>query len=158
RIRLIPLMLLCMSGASLAESLPPLKVSPDLLRGARAAPVKAPAPSAAPATTENPPIAPRAPVVDRPLPAAQRAPAPEAPQAPQAPEDRQTAPVPGGTAAVSVLRSDGWRSSGLVAEGDAELQRDDTVRTADEVAYREPTDEVVAEGNVVLSRGTDTIG
>ena len=43
RIRLIPLLLLCMSGASLAESLPPLKVSPELLRGARTVPVQAPA-------------------------------------------------------------------------------------------------------------------
>ena len=157
RIRLIPLLLLCMSGASLAESLPPLKVSPDLLRGARVAPVKAPAPSAAPATAENPPIAPRAPVVDRALPAAERAPAAPATQAPQAPQAPQTAPLPVGTTAISALRIHGSRSIELVAEGDAELQRDDTVLTADKVTYREPTDEVVAEGNVVLSRGTDTI-
>ena len=157
RIRLIPLMLLCMSGASLAESLPPLKVSPDLLRGARVAPVKAPAPSAAPATAENPPIAPRAPVVDRALPAAERAPAAPATQAPQAPQATQAAPLPVGTTAISALRIHGSRSIELVAEGDAELQRDDTVLTADKVTYREPTDEVVAEGNVVLSRGTDTI-
>ncbi len=160
RIRLIPLMLLCMSGASLAESLPPLKVSPDLLRGARVAPVKAPAPSAAPATAENPPIAPRAPVVDRALPAAERAPAApatQAPQAPQAPQATQAAPLPVGTTAISALRIHGSRSIELVAEGEAELQRDDTVLTADKVTYREPTDEVVAEGNVVLSRGTDTI-
>ena len=157
RIRLIPLLLLCMSGASLAESLPPLKVSPDLLRGARVAPVKAPAPSAAPATAENPPIAPRAPVVDRALPAAERAPAAPATQAPQAPQATQAAPLPVGTTAISALRIHGSRSIELVAEGDAELQRDDTVLTADKVTYREPTDEVVAEGNVVLSRGTDTI-
>src|SRR5690606_26068317 len=160
RIRLIPLLLLCMSGASLAESLPPLKVSPDLLRGVRVAPVKAPAPSAAPATAENSPIAPRAPVVDRALPAAERAPAApatQAPQAPQAPQATQAAPLPVGTTAISALRIHGSRSIELVAEGDAELQRDDTVLTADKVTYREPTDEVVAEGNVVLSRGTDTI-
>ena len=157
RIRLIPLLLRCMSGASLAESLPPLKVSPDLLRGARVAPVKAPAPSAAPATAENPPIAPRAPVVDRALPAAERAPAAPATQAPQAPQATQAAPLPVGTTAISALRIHGSRSIELVAEGDAELQRDDTVLTADKVTYREPTDEVVAEGNVVLSRGTDTI-
>lgn len=35
RIRLIPLLLLCMSGVSLAEGLPALKVSPDLLHTSR---------------------------------------------------------------------------------------------------------------------------
>ncbi|MCK6410601.1 MAG: LPS-assembly protein LptD, partial [Thauera sp.] len=33
RIRLIPLLLLCMSGASLAETMPALQVAPELLRG-----------------------------------------------------------------------------------------------------------------------------
>ena len=69
----------------------------------------------------------------------------------------QPAPLPPGTTAISALRIHGSRSIELVAEGEAELQRDDTVLTADKVTYREPTDEVVAEGNVVLSRGTDTI-
>ena len=229
RLRLIPLLLLCMSGASLAESLPPLKVSPDLLRGARTVPVQAPAPSAAPATAENPapdarttkqdtrpaampapavdsptdqspaaetaPVAPRAPVVDRALPAADSAPAAAAAVAPASKEVERSvadaqpssspssaapvadavaepkvvsptttasqagsaAPLPVGTTAISALRIHGSRSIELVAEGEAELQRDDTVLTADKVTYREPTDEVVAEGNVVLSRGTDTI-
>jgi LPS-assembly protein len=231
RIRLIPLLLLCMSGASLAESLPPLKVAPELLRGTR--PVQAPAPSATPAPAESPPsdakstkqmsrsaatpapavdsptggespaaetapATPRAPVVERAPPAAEpmsaagpadaAAPAskeaerpaanaqpaspassPSAPTADAAAEPAvagpakpaaqaaAAAPLPLGTTAISALRIHGSRSIELVAEGEAELQRDDTVLTADKVTYREPTDEVVAEGNVVLSRGTDTI-
>ena len=229
RIRLIPLLLLCMSGASLAESLPPLKVSPELLRGARTVPVQAPAAGARPATVENPatdvttrkqaaspaplapavesptvetpaagtasaapsaPSAPSAPVVERALPAAEAPVAPAATETERAAADAQqssspssaaapaadaaakpaavapatpalhaTQPalLPPGTTAISALRIHGSRSIELVAEGEAELQRDDTVLTADKVTYREPTDEVVAEGNVVLSRGTDTI-
>ena len=229
RIRLIPLLLLCMSGASLAESLPPLKVSPELLRGALTVPVQAPAPGARPATVENPatdvtarkrvaspatlvpavesptvetpaagtasaapsaPSAPSAPVVERALPAAEAPVAPASTETERAAADAQPssspsssaastadaaakpaaaapatpalhatqpAPLPPGTTAISALRIHGSRSIELVAEGEAELQRDDTVLTADKVTYREPTDEVVAEGNVVLSRGTDTI-
>lgn len=228
RIRLIPLLLLCMSGASLAESLPPLKVAPDLLRGTGVAPVQAPAPSATPATAENPPTdaktakqpprpgatsapavdsptddspaaetapaTPRAPVVERALPAAGSTsaagaaapasketarpaanaqptssasssvpaadaaaePAVAAPAQPAA-QAAAAAPLPPGTTAITALRIHGSRGIELVAEGAAELQRDDTVLTADKVTYREPTDEAVAEGNVVLSRGTDTI-
>ena len=85
-----------------------------------------------------------------------RAAAPAAPASPAA-QATQAAPLPVGTTAISALRIHGSRSIELVAEGEAELQRDDTVLTADKVTYREPTDEVVAEGNVVLSRGTDTI-
>ncbi|HRP65954.1 MAG TPA: hypothetical protein PLF79_07760, partial [Thauera sp.] len=63
RLRLIPLMLLCMSGASLADSLPPLKVSPDLLRGRAPAPVQS-----APQAVEAAPAMPVAPVAE-PVPA-----------------------------------------------------------------------------------------
>ena len=229
RIRLIPLLLLCMSGASLAESLPPLKVAPDLLRGTGLTPVQAPAPRATPATAENPPTdakttkrpprpaetpapavdsptddspaaetapaTPRAPVVERALPAAEPTsaagaaaptsketarpaanaqPTSSAPSSwvpatdaaaepavagPAKPAAQATAaaPLPPGTTAITALRIHGSRGIELVAEGAAELQRDDTVLTADKVTYREPTDEAVAEGNVVLSRGTDTI-
>lgn len=190
RIRLIPLLLLCMSGASLAESLPPLKVAPELLRGARAVPAPAPAAGGAPADVQ--PVAkpeggksghatPEAPKVEAPKPEAPtlESPKPESPKpeaskpespveagkpprspaaaAPTAAPAAQPAPLPVGTTAISALRIHGSRSIELIAEGEAELQRDDTVLTADKVTYREPTDEVVAEGNVVLSRGSDTI-
>lgn len=218
RIRLIPLLLLCMSGASLAESLPPLKVAPDLLRGVRPAAVQAPesgvstpaaeepaageravaagealdpaaakapaAPVLPAATTPRAPIEERAVPADEPAAAAEAAtavPAPKSaadtqqreqssatPAAPasaadtpvsRAPRDAQAsaAPLPVGTTAITALRIHGSRGIELVAEGEAELQRDDTVLTADKVTYREPTDEAVAEGNVVLSRGSDTI-
>jgi LPS-assembly protein len=192
RIRLIPLLLLCMSGASFAESLPPLKVSPELLRGSRpaafkasspAAPDVAPATPAAPATPGRDAVVPQAsppeasapapaspaaasttelpaPVVERAVPAA-ATPAAVAPPVAESKPDAATAsnlaPLPLGSTAISALRIHGSRGIELVAEGEAELQRDDTVLTADKVTYREPTDEAVAEGNVVLSRGADTI-
>ncbi|WP_345794522.1 LPS-assembly protein LptD [Thauera sp. JM12B12] len=207
RIRLIPLLLLCMSGASYAQGLPALKVSPDLLRtprpsavereqagGAQTAGQGQPAPAAgarsvpsSPAVVEEralparsatapatPPAAatpatPATPAVSKPeQPAAKPEPgngerkgdaalgaSPEAAVAPAAaPAPAALAP---GMTAVSALRLSGSRGVELIAEGEAELQRDDTVLTADKVTYREPTDEALAEGNVVLSRGTDTI-
>ncbi|MFU2485839.1 LPS-assembly protein LptD [Thauera sp. WH-1] len=203
RLRLIPLMLLCMSGVSLADSLPPLKVSPDLLRGrapapvppvpqaVEAAPVAEPVPSPAPAAPVTPatiPAAPAtptaagaAPVEERrlPAPAAPETAAPETatpetatpetatPEVPPPATSESPAPTSGatasapalplGTTAVSALRIQGARGIELVAEGEAELQRDDLVLTADRVTYREPTDEVVAEGNVVLRQGGDRI-
>ena len=201
RIRLIPLLLLCMSGASYAQGLPALKVSPDLLRtprpsavereqagGAQTAGQGQPAPAAGarsvpsspavveeralPARSATAPATPPAaatPAVSKPeQPAAKPEPgngerkgdaalgaSPEAAVAPAAaPAPAALAP---GMTAVSALRLSGSRGVELIAEGEAELQRDDTVLTADKVTYREPTDEALAEGNVVLSRGTDTI-
>ena len=40
----------------------------------------------------------------------------------------------------------------VVAEGDVELRRDALTLTADRLTYREPTDEVLAEGNVCLKQ------
>lgn len=71
--------------------------------------------------------------------------------------DGATEPVPAGSTSVSALRIGGVRGLELVADGDAELQRDDTTLTADRITYREPVDEVEADGNVVLKKGDDTI-
>lgn len=174
RIRLIPLLLLGLSGAAFAQSLPTLQVAPDLLRPAPTAaparavtpasaaqaskapapePVSAPAPAPAPvaAPTPQPATTPTPPVTATATEDVARATA-----APPAPAAERPALAPGETA-VSALRIHGERGVELVAEGEAELQRDDTVLTAERVTYREPTDEVLAEGDVVLSRGGDTI-
>jgi LPS-assembly protein len=58
---------------------------------------------------------------------------------------------------VRALRIHGARSIELVADGEAELRRDDITLTADKLTYREPTDEAIAEGNVLLRKGQDTI-
>ena len=166
RIRLIPLLLLCMSGAAHAESLPVLKVSPDLLRRPAAAqtpPSRAPASDGAEGSVQGDATLPTKPVAAVPLaPATAPAVAPTAEPAPEPATERarqagsRQIPAAGGTA-VTALRIHGTRGIELVAEGEAELQRDDTLLTADKVTYRELTDEVVAEGNVVLDRAGDVI-
>ncbi len=172
RIRLIPLLLLGLSGAAFAQSLPTLQVAPDLLRPA---PTAAPARAVTPASAAQASKAPAPEPVSAPAPAPVAAPTPQpattptppvtatatedvarATAAPPAPAAERPALAPGETA-VSALRIHGERGIELVAEGEAELQRDDTLLTADRVTYREPTDEVLAEGDVVLSRGGDTI-
>lgn len=62
-----------------------------------------------------------------------------------------------GATSVRALRIHGTRAIELVADGDAELKRDDLVLTADRLTYREVTDEAVAEGNVNLRQGEDEI-
>ncbi len=170
RIRLIPLLLLGLSGAAFAQTMPALRVAPELLRQASPATPERPAtpvqaspaaasatpPPAAPAPTPAPVSAPAA-VAPAPAPAPAAAAVAKPPLvAAPAPAVERPALAPGETA-VSALRIHGERGIELVAEGEAELQRDDTLLTADRVTYREPTDEVLAEGHVVLSRGGDTI-
>ncbi|MDR1463427.1 MAG: LPS-assembly protein LptD [Azoarcus sp.] len=60
--------------------------------------------------------------------------------------------IPGETR-ISALRIHGTHAIDIVAEGEVELQRDALTLTADRLTYREPTDEVVAEGNVRLRQG-----
>ncbi|WP_297364654.1 LPS assembly protein LptD [Thauera sp.] len=180
RIRLIPLLLLCMSGASLAETMPALQVAPELLRGpvgvaptspavapaatrpaalaesvAKPAAVSPPPPRQAPAPADVPALVPVAMPPTSPLPGAAEQPVTTAKTSPAGAVP--AVPLAPGETAVSALRIHGERGIELVAEGEAELQRDDTRLTADKVTYRELTDEVVAEGNVVLSSGGDTI-
>ncbi|MDR1229547.1 MAG: LPS-assembly protein LptD [Azoarcus sp.] len=58
-----------------------------------------------------------------------------------------------GETRISALRIYGAHAIDIVAEGEVELQRDALTLTADRLTYREPTDEVVAEGNVRLRQG-----
>ncbi|MCM8564055.1 LPS-assembly protein LptD [Thauera linaloolentis] len=165
--RLIPFLLCWMSGTALAAGLQPLVVSPDLVRSPKAAASPASAPGAvtagAPAAASRPVPAQAAPDVKPPAEgrAAQTQPAPASPPAQAEQARRRPAPeaaaLPAGSTSVKALRILGARSIELVADGDAELQRDDMVLTADRVTYREPIDEAVAEGNVELRQGEDSI-
>ncbi|MDR3214633.1 MAG: LPS-assembly protein LptD [Azoarcus sp.] len=58
-----------------------------------------------------------------------------------------------GETRISALRIRGAHAIDIVAEGEVELQRDALTLTADRLTYREPVDEVVAEGNVRLRQG-----
>lgn len=55
-----------------------------------------------------------------------------------------------GTTTVRAQNLHGLRSIEMVAEGDAEVRREDSTLTADRLSYNELTDEVIAEGNVRL--------
>ncbi|HRA81559.1 MAG TPA: LPS-assembly protein LptD [Thauera sp.] len=171
RVRLIPLLLCWMSGTALATGLPPLLVSPDLVRASKAVVKPAPTvqqklppassgqspsqsrsqpPSTPPGTPSSAPVKGRVSVTQQPAEAAQ------APVRSRAVAEPAGA-LPAGSTSVKALRILGARSVELVADGDAELQRDDILLTADRVTYREPTDEAIAEGNVELRQGEDTI-
>ena len=63
------------------------------------------------------------------------------------------APQAPGETRISALRIHGTQSIDMVAEGEVALQRDALTLTADRLTYRDPTDEVVAEGNVRLRQG-----
>ncbi len=175
--RLIPLLLCWMSGTAAAAAMPPLVVSPDLVRGggkaAQPVPARSGAARDAASQTERPSAAasgstagaaasPSASTpVSPPLPAgaARTLPVvpPEAAQAPAAPAAATSSPAPAAKTGTEVraLRIHGTRAVKLVAEGDAELARDDLLLTADELTYREPVDEAQAEGNVRLRQGED---
>jgi len=162
RVRLIPLLLCYLSSTTMAAAMPPLVVSPDLVRSG---PARGAARSAA---GETAPAAPRAPAgapTEAP-PAAQppateadagargaRAPAPDAAAAPGAPAE---APAPGATE-IRALRITGTRAVELVAEGEAQLRRDDILLNADRLTYSELTDEAHAQGNVRLLQGADLV-
>jgi LPS-assembly protein len=66
-------------------------------------------------------------------------------------------PAPDGATGLTALRIHGTRAVEMVAEGEAELQRDALLLTADRLVYREPLDEAVAEGNVRLSQGDSSM-
>jgi LPS-assembly protein len=63
------------------------------------------------------------------------------------------APQSPGETRISALRVYSAHAIDVVAEGEVELQRDALTLTADRMIYREPTDEVRAEGNVCLRQG-----
>lgn len=207
-------MLLCLAGAAQADGLPPLTVSPDLIRAPSAA-RRAPAAATVPVVEKRiEPVAPAAAAPDMPdpppatdtvepgvAPPRDDAPPPQASERPTAPvpvehEDpsrSEDAPVPVGSESsaapphgapttapldappagpvlpaeaspstlapgmteVRGLRITGLRSVELVAEGAAELRRDDLTVTADRLTYNELTDEVSAEGDVQFLRDAD---
>jgi len=162
RVRLIPLLLCYLSSTAVAAGLPPLVVSPDLVRSgpARGA-VRAPAGPAQPATPGAPEGAP-APDSGRvtspgAAPAAGGVRAPDERAAPGPAAPLATEPPPAGATEIRALRITGTRAVELVAEGEAQLQRDDILLTADRLTYRELTDEAEAQGNVRLMQGTDLV-
>lgn len=159
-----------MSGAVMAADMPALVVSPDLVRpGSVQPPAKPQAASAAAGRSEsaaNGKAAAAAPTgrvassFAKPAPAAAARPA-----AAPAPEPgsiaefraRPLASIPAGSTEVRALRIRGTRTVELVADGDAELQRDDVLLTADKLTYREVSDQAVADGNVKLRQGTAVV-
>ena len=165
RLRLIPLLLCWMSGTAIAAGLPPLLVSPDLVpESGRAAKPTPPAsaartPKRGVAPAASPKVAPAADAVSPApgSPAKARVSVTQPAPVTRARPERAALALPAGSTSVTALRIVGARTIELVAEGEAELQRDDTILTADRVTYREPTDEALAEGNVELRQGNDTI-
>ena len=157
-LKAIPYLLAALPAvAGAASGLPVLQVSPDLIGAPRApaprtpvadAPVPAPTPTPTPAST---PIPAGAPASARPPVATQPAPSPRAGEAAAA------AMPPRGTTVVEADRIDGQQDVELAAEGNAVLKRDGATLYADRIVYREVLDEVEAQGNVVLERGTDRI-
>ncbi|MDR2926454.1 MAG: LPS-assembly protein LptD [Azoarcus sp.] len=132
RIRLIPLLLWCMSGALLADS------AKDAL------PVEASVPPSKPPQADA-----RQNGTDGAAPANANAPKSESvksePPKPDAPASQKS-----GETHISAVRVYGTQSIDTVAEGEVELQRDALTLTADRLIYRELSDEVRAEGNVCL--------
>jgi len=181
RIKLLPLLLLCLSTASLADGVTPLRVSPDLIKrsgtdgASRSLPVsrepatpklqeagqvrdvvatpvqgEAVESGSGPSAESRPASAPVAEVDAAPATDAAPAIAPAVAPVPATDDAR----VPGATE-ISALRIIGLRAVELVAEGDAELTRDDVTLTADRLVYNELTDEASAEGNVRFMQGED---
>lgn len=161
-----------MSGTAIAADMPALVVSPDLVRpGAVQRPAKPQA-----AVTSTPPArrdssangsaaaAPSGRVTSsfaKPsATAAEQKAAPPASPAPDAIAAFRARPleaIPAGSTEVRALRIRGTRTVELVADGDAELQRNDVLLTADKLTYREVSDEAVADGNVKLRQGTAVV-
>uniref|UniRef100_A0ABX1PQA3 LPS-assembly protein LptD n=1 Tax=Aromatoleum anaerobium TaxID=182180 RepID=A0ABX1PQA3_9RHOO len=149
----------CFSGGAAAAGLPPLVVSPDLVksrpeRPAGQAPARSPdtlplpAPSPAPTKPSTTPGS---------LPTAVPPPAgiPAEPAAGAA--AAESAPIAAGATDIRAQQIRGTRAVELVAEGNAELRRDGILLSADRLTYSELTDEARAEGNVLLAQGTDRV-
>ncbi|HRP98485.1 MAG TPA: LPS-assembly protein LptD [Rhodocyclaceae bacterium] len=152
-VKLAALLLFALPGAVPAAGLPPLLVAPELIgeQGRAAAPD---AGATAPESRAERPAASDGPGGRTPPDAAGRA-VPggrTTPAASAGPRARQPAP---GETEVRALRILGVRAVELVAEGEAELQRDDIILSADRLVYNELTDEARAEGNVRLLWGDD---
>ncbi|NMG44827.1 LPS assembly protein LptD [Aromatoleum toluvorans] len=121
----------------------PAKPAPAGVRQEPSAEPARPAAGARPAAPAKAPAAP-------PAPAGAQAPAAATPE-------QAAAALPAGATEVRAQRIRGTRSVELLAEGEAELQRDDLLLSADKLTYRELDDEAHAEGNVRLLRGEDSM-
>jgi LPS-assembly protein len=168
-----------MSGAAIAADMPALVVSPDLVRsGTATRPAKSQngaTSSAGPGATAAVPSASQparrgaaagaeggrtSSSYATPVPARSAAAARPAAQGKGATAATKAAPlepIPAGSTEVRALRIRGTRAVELVADGDAQLQRNDVLLTADTLTYREVTDEAVADGNVTLRQGTGVV-
>jgi len=150
--KILPLLLCGLSAAVQAGGMSPLVVAPDLVRAQPAAGAGAvvPAPLPRPASSQ----AIDAPVGTNPVGVGVGRPDPR----PQARPSAATAPAASGAGTpgqteVRALRITGVRTVELVAEGDAQMRRDDIVLTADRLAYDELLDQVTAEGKVRVEKG-----
>lgn len=141
RLRLIPFLLCCFSGSAMSASLPPLLVSPDLVRE----------------RVKPPPAAPRVEPQGTQAPSGSTPAQPGARVAPPAVEAAAAAALVPGSTEISAQRIRGTRSVELLAEGQAQLRRDGMLLTADRLAYRELEDEAEAVGNVRLTEGEASV-
>jgi LPS-assembly protein len=180
RMRMIPLLLCCMSGTSWGTDMPPLVVHPDLIRDSDGARGTAPAvtesgerlplpvivppvldqPGASPPDTEEPATSSSGITGGMPgtPPPETEEPATTSTEPPASAPSSVIGPLsPGGSTGITALRIHGTRTVEMVAEGEAELQRDALTLTADRLIYREVDDEALAEGNVRLSHGESVI-
>ncbi|BAL23263.1 LPS-assembly protein LptD [Azoarcus sp. KH32C] len=149
QLRLIPLLLCCISSSAMPAGLGPLVVSPDLVREGGG---KAPVPSASPATAGQ--AAPTTGAARTTSPAGPKAGSPGVTTKQGTTSVVQPVPTapelePGATE-IRAEHIRGTRSVETIAEGNAEVRRDDMVLTADRIEYREIDDEVHAVGNVRL--------
>ena len=158
----------------LAPSSQPEAVVPQRL------PAPATSPAEIPVETRSVPELEERPAVSQGTPAPEAAPAlPAVPVASPAPaaspqaveptvKTESSAPVQAsiGTAPVTVEQGStdvraqrifGTRMFEMIADGDAELRRDDLLLRADRLTYRELADEILADGNVSIERGGDRI-
>ncbi|KON82294.2 LPS assembly protein LptD [Azoarcus sp. PA01] len=142
----------------MAAGLPPLVVSPDLVKSRPERPAgQAPAPSPEVPEVQQPPAAAKPSTPPESPAAAVLPPAvtPAEPAAAAAPA--KSAPIAAGATEIRAQQISGTRAVELVAEGKAELRRDGILLSADRLTYSELTDEARAEGNVLLAQGTDRV-
>lgn len=157
RVKILPLLLCCFSGAAQADGLAPLFVAPDLVRprvltnGATVLPG---------AVTSGEDVRPGAPPAATGVRGEIPLPVDYAQPAKGGSAGTAVSPITGpqaGETEVRALRIVGVRTVELVAEGEAELQRDGVVLLADKVVYNELTDAAKAEGNVRFVKGEDWV-
>lgn len=159
-----------------ATGLPPLRVDPALLGGAPASPAvrpTSPAPAAqspasaamqaAPAAATSPPAAPQSPAEATPAPRAPLSVAPPSPQPAAATAPRLPTTPFGHTdktsapTTVTADRIEGVNEQEVVAEGNVLVERGGDTLRADRLVYRQADDEVEATGNVRLASPDTTM-